>query len=429
MTISEPLIRGLINRRVRQGKEDPDRIQERFGQASCARPSGTLMWVHVASVGEALSVLTMIDIFLQQNPDAHVLITTITKTAALLLDKRLPDRAFHQYLPVDRPKWVRYFLDHWKPDIVLWAESELWPFMIAELGKRRLPVALLNARLSPQSFKNWTRARTLAEKLLSSFTVIMTQTERDKEYFDALGGRSVVVTDNIKYCAPPLPCSPDDLAQLREAIGQRPAWVYASTHQGEEELALEVHRALVKKLPDLLTIVIPRHPERAAGIESFYKEHGVMTGIKSKNNIPTSAMDMYVVDQMGELGLFYRVAPLACIGRSFSDDGGGGHNPLEAALLGCAVLHGPHIQNLQEIFDQMDRAGAAVPVAHRNDLAHALLEFLKNPERLSQQQRVGYDFAVSKSHILSRVIQELEPIFLLAHLPVLRHTEQEIITP
>ncbi len=419
MTYGTPLIRGVIRQRIKSGKEDPDRIGERYGRPSLDRPAGSLMWVHVASVGEAQSMLPMIDLFLTQNPHAHVLVTTITRTAASLLQGRLPQRAFHQYLPVDRPQWVRSFLDHWMPDIVLWAESELWPFMVAELGKRRIPTALLNARMSPKSFANWTRAKNMAGKILSAFAVILTQTEQDKTYYSALGGRSVVVTDNIKYCAAPLPHNPQELASLMQAIGQRPVWVYASTHKGEEELALETHLSLKSSFPDLLTIVVPRHPERSSAIESFYKESGITTGLRSQNLLPQNDTDIFLVDRLGELGLFYRAAPISCIGRSFSDDGGGGHNPLEAALLGSAVLHGPNIQNLSEIFDQMDRASAAIPLSHKGDLANTLRKLLSSPSDLKAQQQRGYDFAIGKSHILDHVIEELEPVFLLAHLPVL----------
>lgn len=420
MTIGRPLIGAALSRRVRQGKEDPARLSERYGVASLPRPSGPLMWVHVASVGEAQSMLPMISLFLDQNPAAHVLMTSVTRTAAELLSKRLPKRAFHQYLPVDRTKWVRRFLDHWKPDVVLWAESELWPIMVIELNKRHLPVALLNARMSPKSFRNWSRAKGMAEQILSSFTVILTQTEQDRDYFTALGGRSIVVTDNIKYCAEPLPCDEAELKTLRDAMAGRPVWVYSSTHQGEEALALDTHRSLQESFPDLLTIIVPRHPERVAQLESFFEENGVTADFRSKKSIPNSNTTLFVVDRLGELGLFYRLAPIACIGRSFSDDGGGGHNPLEAALLHAAVLHGPNVQNLQDIYDQMDRSNAAMPLAHKSDLAPALSMLLSDSARLDDLRQKGYEFAISKSHVMARVVEELEPVFLSAHLPILK---------
>lgn len=200
MTFGKPVIMGLLNQRLKNGKEDPDRIQERFGQPNRSRPENSpLMWVHVASVGEAQSMLHLINLFLDQNKTGSVLVTSITRTSAALLEKRLPHRAFHQYLPVDRPKWVKRFLDYWHPDLVLWAESELWPSILSEIGKRHLPMALINARMSPNSYKNWSRAKNMAQNILSAFTIILTQTDTDKNYYLNLGARSVTTIGNIKF--------------------------------------------------------------------------------------------------------------------------------------------------------------------------------------------------------------------------------------
>lgn len=420
MTIGKPAITAVLKRRLENGKEDPNRIQERYGQPSADRPDGPLLWIHVASVGEAQSMLPMAKLYLDQTPNGHVLMTSITRTAADLLSKRLPERAIHQYLPVDRPKWVRRFLDHWKPDIVLWAESELWPCMIMEINKRRISAALLNARMSRRSFSKWSKVQSFAESILSGFAVILTQTQQDFDYYTALGGRSVVVTDNIKYCAAPLPYDPSELASLQSAIGQRPCWLYASTHKGEEELALQVHTGLSARWPNLLTIVVPRHPERASEVESFYKDSPISFCKRTEFKTPNSDTSIFLVDTLGELGLFYRVAPISCVGRSFSDDGGGGHNPLEPALLHSAVLHGPHIQNLQDIYDQMDAASAAIKVDNAENLGGTVARLLEHPAELASQRDAGFRFASGKSYVLDKVVEELEPLFLMAHLPLLK---------
>lgn len=420
MTIGKPAIAAVLKRRLENGKEDPNRIEERYGQPSAARPDGPLLWIHVASVGEAQSMLPMAKLFLDQTPSGHVLVTSITRTAADLLSKRLPDRTIHQYLPVDRPSWVRRFLNHWRPDVVLWAESELWPCMIMEINKRRIPAALLNARMSPRSFSKWSKVRSLAESILSGFTVILTQTQKDFEYYSALGGRSVVVTDNIKYCAAPLPYDPAELASLQSAIGSRPCWLYASTHKGEEELALKVHKTLQAIWPDLLTIVVPRHPERSSEVESFYKDSSISVCKRTDFKTPECDTSIFLVDTLGELGLFYRAAPISCVGRSFSDDGGGGHNPLEPALLHSAVLHGPNVQNLQDIYDQMNAAGAAIKVDTADDLTRTIARLLEQPTELAGQRDSGFRFASGKSYVLDKVTEELEPLFLMAHLPLLK---------
>lgn len=414
---------GILNQRLKNGKEDPERLRERFGVPDKSRPDGTLMWVHVASVGEAQSMLYLINLFLTQNPTATVLVTSITRTSADLLEKRLPARALHQYLPVDRPKWVKRFLNHWNPDLILWAESELWPAMLSEISTRRIPTALLNARMSPKSFKNWSRAKTLIEDILKTFTVILTQSDKDRDYYTALGGRSVVSVGNIKFAASPLPYAEDDLTALKTTIHNRPVWLYASTHAGEEELAAETHRALLPHFPNLLTIIAPRHPERRDSIKESLARYNLPLTFRGKEKIlPLPETSLYVVDTLGELGLFYRLAPIACIGRSFSHDGGGGHNPLEAAQLGCAVLHGPNIQNLSDIYTPMDEAGASINLSQPSDIIKTLETLLNDKESLKNQSEKGYNFAKGQEQILSRVVEELEPVFLLADCPILKVT-------
>lgn len=422
MTYGKPVIMGLLNKRLKNGKEDPDRLPERFGQPSRPRPdNGPLMWVHVASVGEAQSMLHLINLYLEQNKTGSVLVTSITRTSAELLEKRLPARAFHQYLPVDRPKWVKRFLEYWHPDIVLWAESELWPTFMSEIGKRHLPMALINARMSPNSFKNWSRAKSFAQNILSAFTVILTQTDKDRDYYNQLGARSVTTVGNIKFASAPLPFHENDLTTLQQSIGHRPVWVYASTHAGEEELAAETHLNLLSEFPDLLTIIIPRHPERRVSILESLQKYNLTITTRSKNKIaPQDTTQIYLVDTLGELGLFYRLSPISVIGRSFSQDGGGGHNPLEAAQLGSAVLHGPNVQNLMDIYEPMDQAGAALRLDNPQSLTHALKQFLSNKESLKHLAEKGYSFTEGQKQILSKVIEELEPVFLLAEQPVLK---------
>ena len=425
MTFGKPIIMRLLNQRLKNGKEDPERLRERFGVPSISRPeNGPLMWVHVASVGEAQSMLRLVDLFLEQNLTGSVLMTTITRNSADLLGKRLPPRAFHQYLPVDRPKWAKRFLDYWQPDLVLWAESELWPSILSEIHKRNIPAALINARMSPSSFRNWSRAKGMAQNILSAFTVILTQTKTDCDYFIKLGGRSVVPVGNIKFASPPLPHNQNDLSALKTATQNRPLWVYASTHEGEEELAAETHLALRDEFPNLLTIIVPRHPERCVSILNSLEHYGLSITCRGQNKtLPETDTDIYIVDTMGELGLFYSLSPLSCIGRSFSADGGGGHNPLEAAQLGSAVLHGINIQNLRDIFDPMDEAGGAICLQKPQDLAPAVRNFLKDTDAIHQLAKNGYTYAKGQEDILTHVVEELEPVFLSAELPVLKVTE------
>ncbi len=422
MKAGKPLVKMVMRRRIRQGKEDPQRIGEKYAKPSLPRPLGPLMWVHVASVGEAQSMLPLINIFLQQNPLASVLVTTITRTAAEMLKIRLPDRAFHQYMPIDRPQWVQQFLDYWHPDVILWAESELWPVMLSEIGRRRLPMALINARMSEKSFRHWQFAKKSVAKLLAAFTVILTQTHKDKNFFEGLDAHSVVAAGNIKYCAPPLPYDAQQFALLQPVIAQRPRWIYASTHEGEESLAIEVHQKLRGKYPNLLTVIAPRHPQRAADIIKLCQSQNLNAALRSTNNIPPLSDEILIIDRMGELGLWYRLISCVCMGRSFSRDGGGGHNPLEPALLGCAVLVGPHVQNLQQIYDDMREEGVVVSLSYKDELAIRIDKFLENPDMLKNLGQKAQHYALHQSHVLDVIIEELEPVFMLARLPLLQKT-------
>lgn len=422
MSIGEPVLRSLLHSRARKGKENPARLGERQGIAGRPRPDGTLIWFHAASVGEAQSMLTLIQMILEQIPQVHILVTSVTTTSAQLLEERLSaPRAFHQYIPVDHPDWVRSFLDHWQPDIALWAESELWPNTLTLLKKRNIPVALLNAHMSEKSFRNWSRAPRTAEDMLSVFSVILAQSEQDAEYYRKLGGRSIVVTDNLKYGAAPLPYLPADLQALKDSIGSRPVWIYASTHDGEEALACQIHHKLQAQFPNLLTIIAPRHPARSAEIQAVIGDHDLtFTARGPEKRLPVTADQIYLADTLGEMGLLYRAAPMTCMGRSFSKDGGGGHNPIEPAILKSAVITGPHTQNFTGIYEEMVRAGAAYQIQTPEELGHKIATLLSDPETLRSLQESGYSFAALKARSLTLIAEELEPLFILAHLPVLK---------
>ncbi len=257
-----PAIELWLKRRLARGKEDPARLSERLGRPGRDRPPGRLVWLHGASVGEAISVLPLIDRLLAARDDVSVLLTTGTVTSARLMAERLPARAFHQFAPVDRPSAVERFLDHWRPDLALWVESELWPNLVAETAKRGAAMALVNARLSERSYRRWRRLGWLIRPMLSAFALTLAQSEADAQRLRALGARDVRCLGNLKSAAPPLVVDKAALAELSAALGGRPRWLAASTHPGEEAIAADVHRRLAPRLPGLLTVIAPRHPER-----------------------------------------------------------------------------------------------------------------------------------------------------------------------
>ncbi len=407
---AEPVLLSLLNRRIRNGKEEPERIEERKGISALPRPVGLLVHLHAASVGEAQSGLIVIYRLLKARDDIHVLVTTGTVTSARMMQNNLPPRAFHQFAPLDHPEWARRFFDHWNPDLVLWMESELWPNMLKQIQSRNIPVMLVNARLSDKSYKRWTYIKGTAKSVLSIFTAVLTQTAEDARRFESLGARNVTVMDNLKFSAKPLDFNEENFKKLSAHIGNRPVWLYASSHKGEEALACRVHERLKATLPDLLTIIVPRHPVRRYEIKGVCMKAKLKTVLRGENHIsPNSDTDIYIADTMGELGLFYRLAPVAVIGRCFSDDGGGGHNPIEAAQLNCAVLYGPHVQHQQAIFDEMLGVKAATQVSTEPELVQKLHDFLTRPETMKTAQRNAMLFLQGKEKIVDRVMNAIGP--------------------
>ncbi len=409
----KPVLELLLRARMRRGKEDAVRIGERKGRASIKRPAGKIVWVHAASVGEAQSALILINAMDNAAPDTHIVVTTGTVTSATLMERRLPANAFHQYVPLDHPAWVKAFLDHWKPDLALWMESELWPNMLVALKRRGIPAILVNARLSEKSFRNWSMAKRAAAKILGTFNLILAQTKADAQRFEILGARDVVTGDNLKYGAVPLPYDELSLSALSLTVDGRPVWVYASTHEGEEDLACRVHAALKETIPSLLTIIVPRHPERREAVAKSCFEHSLKFRLRSQNvALPAPGDDIYIADTLGELGLFYKLCPIAMIGRSFSADGGGGHNPIEAAQLGCAVLTGPNNRNQRQIYDDMAAGGAVMEAKTEGELIGILGDLFNDVDMLRAQQEKSAAFVAQKYHVadaaLARILPYLE---------------------
>jgi 3-deoxy-D-manno-octulosonic-acid transferase len=349
--LAEPLAGLVLAARVRRGKEDPARLGERLGRASVARPAGALAWLHGASVGEALSLLPLIDALGQARPDLTLLITSGTRTAAELLARRLPAHAIHQYAPIDTPAATRRFLDHWRPSLGVFVESELWPNLLLGARDRGVRMALLSAKLSDNSLRNWTRLGAAARTLYGAFELILAQDERAAERLASLGVAAAGVAD-LKFGAEPLPADPAALAALGAAVGERPVILAASTHPGEDEAILARFAAVLadpaRAALDPLLVIVPRHPERGRTIAVIAADDGLDVSRQGAGEAIGEAQ-VRVADALGELGLWYRLARLAVIGGSLVE-GIGGHNPLEPARLGCAFVSGPHIANWRSAY-------------------------------------------------------------------------------
>lgn len=403
-----PLIEAELRRRLRRGKEDPLRLAERLGQPGAARPAGPLLWLHGASIGESMAALPLAEALLATRPTLQVLITTGTVTSARLLAERLPPRARHQFAPVDRPAAWRSFLDHWRPQLAVLVESELWPNLILETRRRGVPLALVNARMSARSHRRWSRVPSTARQLLGSFDLCLARGAADRARFHALGAREVRAVGDLKYAALPPAADPLALGALSQAIGARPAWLAASTHPGEEEQVLEAHLRLRAHLPGLLTIIAPRHPERGAAVAALIEARGLDLARRSRDQLPTGACAVYLADTLGELGLMYCAARVAFIGKSLVP--GGGQNPLEAARLGCPILLGPHTDNFAEIAQALDEVRGARRVSSAAELATAVLELLQHPEQASEMAERARRAVEDEGDVMQRTLKALAPL-------------------
>ncbi|WP_455373382.1 3-deoxy-D-manno-octulosonic acid transferase [Limibacillus halophilus] len=406
--VGGPLIRRLVAKRLARGREDPERVEERFGIASRARPTGRLVWIHAASVGESVSVLPLIDALRKAYPQAAILMTTGTVTSARLMAERLPEGVIHQFVPLDRLSWVRRFLDHWKPDAALWVESELWPNLVSEATDRGISLALVNARMSQDSFRNWRRLPGGLKSLLSAFQICLAQDAEQAGRLSRLGAPQVLSVGNLKYAAPPLPCDQGELARLWEAFGRRPLWLAASTHPGEEEQIADAHLLLRESYPGLLTILVPRHAERGSAISALLGAKGLYVAQRSAGEMPDPESDVYLADTMGELGLFYRLSEIAFMGGSLIPHGG--QNPLEPARLEVAILYGPHMTNFAEIVRALEAADAGQQVSEAESLASAVEHLLSDETERRRRASAAHQVAEAQAGVLDRVLGALTPL-------------------
>ncbi len=408
--IATPLAGPLLALRQRSGREDPDRITERKGIAGQPRPAGPLIWLHGASIGELTSLLPLVGPLAAR---ATVLVTTGTVTSAAVARRRLPDDVPHQYVPLDMPRFVARFLDHWRPDLALFAESELWPNLLLDAADRGVRLALVNARVSERSFRRWRRAPRAIGALLGQFAICVTQSEDDAERLRLLGAPGVVASGNLKFDTPPLPADEAALDRMKRAIGARPVWLAASTHDGEEVMLAAAQRRVVARHPDALLIVAPRHPERGGAVATMLRAAGHAVTQRSAGEPPVAATQCYVADTVGELGLFYRLSPLSFVGGSLVD--AGGHNPIEPAALGSAILHGPHVRNFAEVYAALHAQHGATAVADPDDLGHAILRLLDDGPEMARSAAAARAVVAIHRGAADRTLQAIEP--LLAAIP------------
>jgi 3-deoxy-D-manno-octulosonic-acid transferase len=372
--LAEPFAPRLLARRARHGKEDPARIGERLGRSRIERPERRLVWIHAASVGESLSHLPLVERYVKERPDLAVLVTSGTRTSAELLARRLPSDVIHQYVPIDAPRAARRFIDHWRPDLAIFVESELWPNLLRTAAERGTRLALVGARVSASSQEAWSRSPRSVAALLDLFDLIYAQDTETRDWIEDHGIRVAGKLD-LKRAAAPLPYDHLTYHRMKENIGGRPVVVAASTHSGEEILITEAVRSLE---PRPLLIIAPRHPERGAAVALMLSARGSSVLRRTEFEVVGPKTDVYVADTLGELGMLYRLADVVVMGGSFMEDGTG-HNPLEPARLGRPVISGPNVDAFAEVYAEMTGHRAVLIANDELDLSKALAALLGEP--------------------------------------------------
>ena len=397
-----PLLLGL---RARRGKEEASRRNERLGRPSIKRPAGRLAWFHAASVGETNAVLPLMAALARERPSLSFLLTTGTVTSAKLAAQRLGPRAIHQYAPLDAPEYVAGFLDHWQPDLGVFTESEIWPNLILESSARGIPLALVNGRMTKRSFRRWRRNPSFAHPLFSRFALVLAQNEVLARNFATLGAPSAIPAGNLKVDSPPPLVDGVELERLRPALQGRPLLIAACTHEGEDEIIADAHRLLAPSFPGLCTIIAPRHPQRGAAITEMLKSRGFSVAQRSMAQLPDLGSDAYVADTIGELGMLYKMAPVAFIGGSLVDRGG--HNPIEAMRLGSVVLVGPHWHNFADAYGTLIKSGGAIVVRSAEEVAGAARKLLSDEAELASMRGRANTALATISGALPRTIAAL----------------------
>jgi 3-deoxy-D-manno-octulosonic-acid transferase len=395
----------LLKMRQRRGKEDPERLPERYAIASAPRPAGTVVWVHAASVGETNAILPVIDTLLAERDDVFVVLTTGTVTSANIAAERLPERAIHQYVPLDAAAYAKRFLDHWKPSLAIFTESEIWPNLIFETKSFGTPMMLVNARMSQSSHRRWSRNSKLAAALFSRFDCVLAQNAIMARRFNQLGARVVINAGNLKADAPPPPVDAGAVQEMKVATGKRPVLVGASTHDGEDGLLIAAHRLLRQRMPDLLTIIAPRHPERGPDIRALAEAQGCNVRQRSLREPIKTDCELYIADTIGEMGLFYAVADVAFVGGSLVERGG--QNPLEPVAIGTAVLTGPSQFNFQDTYAALIEAGGVRQVATVDDIAATVEGILMDPAARQRQIEQARRCLATLQGALKRTIEEV----------------------
>ncbi|MEQ8369218.1 MAG: 3-deoxy-D-manno-octulosonic acid transferase, partial [Alphaproteobacteria bacterium] len=367
-----------------------------------------LVWLHAASVGEAVGLLTLVQALDRDRPDLTVLMTTGTVTSAQAMARRLPPRAIHQFVPVDRPAWVARFLDHWRPSLGIWMESDLWPVLVTEARGRGIPLAIVDGRLSDDAYRGWRRLAGLVRPMFSAFDLVLAASAEQASRFAALGCRDVRHVANLKAAGDAPPVDGALVAEIAAVAAGRPIWLAASTHPGEDEVVLDAHDRLARSKANVLTVIAPRHATRGEEIAALARSRGLVCARRAPGEAVTAGTGVYIADTMGEMAAFYSTIPITFLAGSLVPVGG--HNPIEPAHCGTALLFGPLIPNNRDAADALLHAGAARPVTDAESLAAAVAGLLDDPAAGRDMAEAGRRVAAEGRAGLAKILDALAPL-------------------
>ena len=406
VTILYPLIiNGYMQKRKLRGKEDISRFNERLGKPKIARPEGKLFWLHGASVGESVSMLPLIHKLLETYEDAHIMVTTGTITSAEIMKKRLPERAFHQFIPLDNPIFTNRFLRYWHPDAVLWFESEFWPAILYSIYKRKIPFLLVNGRISNKTFKRWQQFDFICKELLECFDLCLGQSDEDAYRLRVLGAKEAICLGNLKYAGLPLPIDKQSKEDLIKQINKRPLWLISSTHDDEEYRIAKAHKKLKERHKNLLMIIAPRHPNRGKEIAEQLERLDLKVALRSQQEPITKQTDVYIADTIGEMGLWYDLSKITFIGGSLIPHGG--QNFIEPSKMRNAVIVGPHMHNFNDAMIRARKADAIIQIETIDELEQIVENLLTNTSLLEAKCSLAYNWAQNETKVLDGIIEKI----------------------
>ena len=399
----------LYFRKIKK-KEDSISYKEKLSRIETAREEGFLIWFHVASVGEAMSILPLIESCIEEKKIDKILLTSITLSSGNVLKKRFSQnvKVFHQFLPLDISVWTNKFLDHWKPNLSIFIDSEIWPNLISQISKKKIPLLLINARITKKSFDRWKLIISFAKKIFEKFDLCIASNKESESFLKILGAKNIKNYGNLKFSKIKTELNNKLDSDFLIKIEKRKIWCGASTHPTEEILCAKSHLKIKEKYKNILTIIIPRHIDRIKTIYEELSKLNLKIVLSSNLSQVDAKTDVILVDSYGESLKFYNISKYVFLGKSLTTalTKDSGQNPIEPARLGCKIFHGPYVSNFAEIYKYFNELGISKEVNSSNELSLSLVEEFKdnkpkNPEITEKIETYG-------QNILNNVTMEIK---------------------